>query len=70
MGLGYFFLFVMILGAGAAAVSLLKTAWEIWKKPRIKIFAIIPLLFAGFCAAAALYFLVIVWRDPPWAFRF
>ena len=45
MGLAYFFLFIMILGAAGAAVALLVLAWIIWKKSRFKIFAIIPVLW-------------------------
>ena len=37
MGLAYFFLFIMILGAAGAAVALLVLAWIIWKKSRFKI---------------------------------
>lgn len=37
MGLAYFFLFIMILGAAGIAVTLLIAAWEIWKKVRFKI---------------------------------
>ena len=32
MGLAYFSIFVVILGAAGIAVVLLKAAWEIWKK--------------------------------------
>lgn len=70
MGLGYVLLFIMIIWAAGIAVLLLKAAWEIWKKSRLKFLAIIPLLFAGFCAAAAFYLLAIVWREPPWGFHF
>ena len=55
MGLAYFFLFIMILGAAGAAVALLVLAWIIWKKSRFKIFAIIPVLLAVPCAVAAFY---------------
>lgn len=70
MGLAYLFLFGMILGAIGAAALLLKTAWEAWKKPRQKALAVIPLLLAAACAAAALYLLMIAWREPPWGFHF
>lgn len=70
MGLAYLFLFVMILGAAGIAVALLIAAWEIWKKARFKILAIIPLLLAGLCAVVAFYLLAIVWREPPWRFHF
>ena len=50
MGLAYFSIFVTILGAAGIAVVLLKAAWEIWKKARFKILAMIPLLLGGFCA--------------------
>ena len=54
MGLAYFFIFITIFGAAGIAVVLLKAAWEIWKKARFKILAIIPLLLGGFCAFFAL----------------
>lgn len=63
VGLAYFFLFVTIFGAAGIAVVLLKAAWKIWNKARIKILAIIPLLLGGFCGFAALYLLAIVWRE-------
>ena len=66
MGLAYFFLFIIILGAAGAAVALLVLAWIIWKKSRFKIFSVIPVLLAVPCAVAAFYLLAIVWREPPW----
>lgn len=69
MGLGYFFLFITILWAAGIAAVLLKAAWELWKKPRLKPLAVISLLLAGLCAAAALYLLAIIWREPPWGFH-
>lgn len=45
-------------------------AWNIWKKARFKILAVIPLFLAVPCAAAACYLLAIVWREPPWGFHF
>ena len=45
MGLAYFFLFIMILGAAGAAVALLVLAWIIWKKSRFKIFFSHPCAF-------------------------
>ena len=68
MGLAYFFLFIMILGAAGAAVALLVLAWIIWKKSGFKIFSVIPVLLAVPCAVAAFYLLAIVWREPPWGF--
>lgn len=65
MGLAYFFLFGMILGAIGAAVLLLRAAWEVWKKHRLKVLAVFPLLLA-----VAFYLLMIVWREPPWRFHF
>ena len=70
MGLAYFFLFVMTLGAAGTAAASLIAAREIWKKSRFKILAVILLLLAVLCAAAALSFLAIAWREPPWAFHF
>ena len=70
MGLAYFFLFIMILGAAGTAVTLLVLAWIIWKKSRFKIFSVIPALLAVSCAAVAFYLLEIVWREPPWGFHF
>ena len=68
MGLGYFFIFTMILGAAGIAVALLITAWGIWKKARLKFLALIPLLLGGFCAFAALYFLAIILREGFYSF--
>ena len=70
MGLAYLFLFIMILGAIGAAFALLVAAWKIWKKSRLKIFAIIPVLLAVPCVVVAFYLLAIVWREPPWGFHF
>ena len=68
MGLGYFFIFTIILGAAGIAVALLIAAWGIWKKARFKILAIIPLLLGGFCAFFALYFLVIILKEGIYSF--
>lgn len=68
MGLAYFFLFGMILGAGGGAVLALKSTWEVWK--RRKILAVLLLLLAVVSAAVVLYLLMIVWREPPWKFFF
>lgn len=70
MGLGYFFIFTMILGAAGIAVALVIAAWNIWKKARFKILAIIPLLLVIPCAVVVFYLLEIVWREPPWGFHF
>ena len=48
VGLAYFSIFIGILGAAAIAVVLLKAAWGIWKKARLKFLALIPLLLGGF----------------------
>jgi len=58
----------MILGAAVIAIVLLKAAWGIWKTARLKIWAMIPLLLGGFCAAVALYFLAIIWREGFYSF--
>lgn len=70
MGLAYLFLFGMILGAIGVAVLLLKTAWEVWKRPSLKVLAVIPLLLAAACFAADFYLLMIVWHEPPWRLLF
>lgn len=70
MGLAYLFLFIMILGAAGIAVALVIAAWNIWKKARFKILAIIPLLLVTPCAVVVFYLLEIVWREPPWGFHF
>lgn len=70
MGLAYFFILIMILGAAGTAVVLLIAAREIWKRPRLRILAIILLLLAGLCAVAAFYLAALVWREPPWGFHF
>ena len=70
MGLAYLFLFIMILGGGGVAVALVIVAWNIWKKARFKILAILPLLLAVLCAVVVFYLLAIVWREPPWGFHF
>lgn len=63
MGLAYFSIFIGILGAAGIAVVLLKAAWEIWKKARFKILAIIPLLLGGISTFFALYFLAIILKE-------
>jgi len=63
VGLAYFFLLLMIFGAAGIAIVLLKLAWRIWKKARLKVLAVIPLLLGGFCAFVALYSLAIIWRE-------
>ena len=68
MGLAYFFVFLIILGAAGIAVVLLKVAWEIWKKARFKILTIIPLLVGAFCAFVALYFLAVILREGFYSF--
>ena len=68
MGLSYFSIFIVILGAAAIAVVLLKAAWGIWKKARFKFWALIPLLLGGFCAFVALYFLAIILREGFYSF--
>ena len=68
MGLAYFSIFVVILGAAGIAVVLLKAAWEIWKKARFKILAMIPLLLGGFCAFFAVYILAIILREGFYSF--
>lgn len=68
MGLAYFFIFIIIFGGAGIAVVLLKVTWEIWKKARFKIWAIIPLLLGSFCAFVALYFLAIILREGFYSF--
>jgi len=70
VGLAYLFLFIMILGVAGIAVALVIAAWNIWKKARFKILAIIPLLLVIPCAVVVFYLLEIVWREPPWGFHF
>ena len=70
LGLAYFFILIMILGAAGTAVILLIAAREIRKRPRLRILAIILLLLAGLCAAAAFCLAALVWREPPWGFHF
>ena len=70
MGLAYLFLFIMILGVAGIAVALVIAAWNIWKKARLKILAIIPLLLVIPCAVVVFYLLEIVWREPPCGFHF
>ena len=68
MGLAYFFIFITILGAAGIEVFLLKEAWEIWKKARLKFLALNPFLFGGFCAFVALYVLAIILREGFYSF--
>lgn len=68
VGLAYFFVFLIILGAAGIAVVLLKAAWGIWKKWQFKILAIIPLLVGVFCAFIALYFLAVILREGFYSF--
>ena len=68
MGLAYFSILIGILGLAGIAVVLLKAAWGIWKKARLKFLALIPLLLGGFCAFAALYFLAIILREGFYSF--
>ena len=68
MGLAYFSIFIGILGAAAIAVVLLKAAWGIWKKARLNILAIIPLLLGGISAFYALYFLAIILKEGIYSF--
>jgi len=58
----------MIFGAAGIAILLLQAAWRIWKKARFRILAIIPLLLGGFCAAVAVYFLAVIWREGFYSF--
>ncbi len=68
MGLAYFSILIGILGLAGIAVVLLKAAWEIWKKARFKILAIIPLLLGGISTFFALYFLAIILREGIYSF--
>ena len=68
MGLAYFSILIGILGAAGIAVVLLKAAWEIWKKARFKILAIIPLLLGGISTFFALYFLAIILKEGIYSF--
>ena len=70
MGLGYLIVFGMALGAISAAIVLLKASWETWKKARLKVLAIFPLLLAVLCAVAAFYLIAVILREPPWRFHF
>lgn len=63
MGLAYFFLFVTILGSGALAVILLKTAWKIWNNQKWRALAVIPLLMAIPCGLWAIYIVAVIWRE-------
>lgn len=64
MGLAYFFLFIMLIGAVCAAIALLTAALYVWKKAHYKILALITAGLAGYCAVKAFDLLVIVWRAP------
>lgn len=68
MGLGYFFIFLTILGAGALAVVLLKTAWKLWNSPKWRALAVLPFLLALPCAFAAIYFMVVILREGFYSF--
>lgn len=70
MGLAYFFIALMISGAGALVVILLRTAWKIWNSPKWRALAALPLLLAVPCGITAVYLVALVWKEPPWGFRF
>ncbi len=70
MGLAYFILFGMILGAVALAIISLKAAWEIWKGSQWKVMAVFPVLLAVLCFGVAFYLIAIIWKEPPWGFHF
>ena len=63
MGLGYFCIFITILGGGALAVVLLKKAWKLWNTPRQKPLAVVLFLLAMPCAFAAIYLIAMIWRE-------
>lgn len=56
MGLGYFFIFLIILGAGALADVLLKAARKLWSSPKWRTLAALPFLLALPCGYAAAHF--------------
>lgn len=70
MGLAYFFIFLTMFGAGALAVMLLLAAWKLWKGPKWRALAVLPLLLAVPCGIVAVYLAALAWREPPWGFHF
>ncbi len=68
MGLGYFFIFLTIFGAGALAVVLLKAAWKLWNSPKWRALAVLPFLLALPCGYAAVYLVVMILREGFYSF--
>lgn len=70
MAFGYLMLLLLLAGLSGSAGVLWKLGWSLWKTPRRRVAAVLLLLLALLAAAAALYFLKILWREPPWRFHF
>ena len=68
MGLGYFFIFLTIFGAGALAVVLLKAAWKLWNSPKWRALAVLPFLLALPCGYAAVYLVAVILREGFYSF--
>lgn len=68
MGLGYFCIFITILGGGALSVVLLKKAWKLWNTSRRKPLAVVLFLLAMPCAFAAIYLIAMIWREGLYHF--
>lgn len=68
MGLGYFFIFLMIVWAGALAVVLLMAAWKLWHSTKWRALAILPFLLALPCGHAAVYLVAMILREGFYSF--
>jgi hypothetical protein len=70
MGLAYAMIAVMLVGSAVIGILLLKVAWDLWRVRQKKLLPALFLIPAGFCIVVAVSLAVLVWKEPPWRFRF
>lgn len=70
MGLAYAMIAVMLVGSAVIGILLLKAAWDLWRVRQKKLLPALLLIPAGFCIVVAVSLAVLVWKEPPWRFRF
>ena len=70
MGLAYAMIAVTIAGAAVIGILLLKAAWKLWRERQKKLLPALLLIPAGLCLAVAGSLVLLVWKEPPWSFRF
>lgn len=70
MGLAYAMIAVMLVGSAVIGILLLKVAWDLWRVRQKKLLTALFLIPAGFCIVVAVSLAVLVWKEPPWRFRF